>query len=30
MRNTHERQEKSITVEEVVHRDSEALDYNVS
>jgi hypothetical protein len=28
--NTHERQEKSITVDDVVHRGSEALDDNVS
>ena len=28
--NTDERQEKSITDDDVVHRDSEALDDNVS
>jgi len=27
---THERQEKSITYDDIVHRDSEALDDNVS
>jgi hypothetical protein len=30
LRNIHERQEKSITDDDVVHRDSEALDDNVS
>jgi hypothetical protein len=30
LRNTHECQEKTITDDDVVHRDSEALDDNVS